>query len=690
MALENYVQLDQTYYLEIISADSMGYDSFEYTVTVGAVSHVCDFEEVGAKAPTCLIAGNIAYRVCVECGKKVNLDGEEIDLVAIAATGHITENVQPTVLVAPTCTERGKQVIRCAAEGCDAEMYSEIPAMGHRISSDWSVDVESTCTEAGKQSHHCLNENCDYFEDQREMPPVDHDYQITVVLQATCLTSGVNIKICRDCGYREEETVQATGQHVFGEWMTSRESTCTAKGEKKQICSVCGTENVLELDQLLHSYSTDWMIDTEPTCVSVGIRSYHCALCDHQKDIEEIAALGHNLSDQYIFDQQPTCEEIGQKSKHCLRCDYKTDIIEIAPLSHDFGEWILVSSATCVSIGAERRTCSNCGKNENREIATAFGHDFGVEFVVDIPAACENEGRESKHCSRCEAVSEDRAIPAIGHSFGAWRIFSAATCTNKEKRERACITCQKAEIEELGEPLGHWFETTYTVDVAATCETDGSTSRHCSRCDVQTDVTAIASIGHAYDSGVVAVEPTAEIAGSTVFTCGNCGKTYFELIEKLPPMMLNVETQIVWSSTSKESVCFRSAAALSDFVEVRINGNVVPEGCYTLSEGSTVVELKREYLKTLEIGTYTLEIVSTTGVASAEFVVENHEAERNFVLIAGVFLALMIVGGLMLIIVWRNKDKRTAVAVGDGVMPQAKSSTVSAENSEQDTTNGAV
>ena len=552
--MSSYVQLEETYFLEISSADSMECDGFEYTITIGVAAHICDLEDVEAKAPTCLVAGNIAYRICGECGKKFDLHGDEIDLVAIAATGHITENVTPTVLVVPTCTESGEQMIRCAADGCGAEMHSEIPALGHHMSVDWSVDTDSTCTSAGKQSRHCLNENCGYFEDQRDMPLAEHDYQITVALQETCVTGGVIIKTCKDCGYREDEAVQATGQHLFGEWVTVRDSTCTVKGEKRQACKVCTVENILELDLLPHVYSSEWTIDVTPSCTTGGSRSYHCVLCDHQKDIEAIDAFGHDLSDQYTIDQQPSCEVAGRKSKHCSRCDLTTDTVELAPLSHN----------------------------------------FGTVFVTDIAATCENDGRESKHCSRCEAVIEARAIPAIGHSLGAWRVIEEASCTNKEKRERSCITCQKAETVEFGELLDHVFLPTFTVDIAATCEGDGVKSRHCGKCGERTDVTVIASTDHAYDAGSVAVKPTAKSAGTMVFTCGNCGETYSESIEKL-------------------------------------------------------------------------------------------EMERNAVWIAGIFLALVAVGGLTVILILKARGKRAADMTKNDDTSQAEASTVSEEHSRQDT-----
>jgi hypothetical protein len=92
-----------------------------------------------------------------------------------------------------------------------------------------------------------------------------------------------------------------------------------------------------------------------------------------------------------------------------------------------------------------------------------------------------------------------------------------------------------------------------------------------------------------------------------------------------------------WKIDSKESVSFRSTASLEDFLEVRLNGEVVPRTGYLLKEGSTIVELTPTYLKSLEDGVYTLEIVSTTGTAMAEFSVSESNTVWWWVLaVAGV------------------------------------------------------
>ena len=77
-----------------------------------------------------------------------------------------------------------------------------------------------------------------------------------------------------------------------------------------------------------------------------------------------------------------------------------------------------------------------------------------------------------------------------------------------------------------------------------------------------------------------------------------------------------------WESDSKEPLKFRGDGELKDFVEVKVDGQTVAKENYTLSEGSTIVEFKDEYLATLSAGEHKLMMVWTDGTAEAEFTIE--------------------------------------------------------------------
>lgn len=66
---------------------------------------------------------------------------------------------------------------------------------------------------------------------------------------------------------------------------------------------------------------------------------------------------------------------------------------------------------------------------------------------------------------------------------------------------------------------------------------------------------------------------------------------------------------------------FKSNADFKDFQKVLFDGKELASSNYTLKEGSIIVTLKNEFVKTLSVGRHTLSIVSTTGSADTEFTV---------------------------------------------------------------------
>lgn len=79
------------------------------------------------------------------------------------------------------------------------------------------------------------------------------------------------------------------------------------------------------------------------------------------------------------------------------------------------------------------------------------------------------------------------------------------------------------------------------------------------------------------------------------------------------------------------ALTFRSQDNLEDFQEVQINGETLDPANYTLTEGSTIVTLSADYLKTLEAKTHEISIVSTKGKTSANFSVTKPELNvHNF------------------------------------------------------------
>ena len=81
-----------------------------------------------------------------------------------------------------------------------------------------------------------------------------------------------------------------------------------------------------------------------------------------------------------------------------------------------------------------------------------------------------------------------------------------------------------------------------------------------------------------------------------------------------------------WEQNSDGSLSIRGSGAISKFVGVKVDGNLVDVRNYTVKEGSTIVILKADYLNTLSVGNHTFEIIWTDGTASTRFTVSKSDS----------------------------------------------------------------
>ena len=130
-------------------------------------------------------------------------------------------------------------------------------------------------------------------------------------------------------------------------------------------------------DKMKQEFNHDWH-DTEtlPTCTKDGEKGKVCSRCG-MKETEKIPALGHSWMDN------------GDGTHICVRGD--------ATEAHAYGEWTTVTAATCTTPGVEKRTCTECGHEETREIP-ATGHNW-----VD-------NGNGTHTCTNCGATEAVGAL----------------------------------------------------------------------------------------------------------------------------------------------------------------------------------------------------------------------------------------------------------------------------------------
>lgn len=194
---------------------------------------------------------------------------------------------------------------------------------------------------------------------------------------------------------------------------------------------------------------------------------------------------------------------------------------------------------------------------------------------------------------------EENKIQATGHSYGepVWNWSGdGKTCT-------VTFTCEKDEthketpkviVTSAEKTPGTCTETGVTT-YTATVEFNGQTYT-----DTK-DLTDIPATGHSYDNGKCTVCGAIASDFKVIITAGANGS---------------------WQKGTKDGLTFTSNAAYKHFQKVQVDGKDLDASNYTVKEGSTIVNLKTEYLETLSVGKHTLAIVSETGTATTEFTVK--------------------------------------------------------------------
>ena len=105
-------------------------------------------------------------------------------------------------------------------------------------------------------------------------------------------------------------------------------------------------------------------IKKDPSCITPGSADYTCDY-EHTNGVarpscnrtwtDELPALGHDWRDN------------GEANHICVRGDVTED--------HSYGDWAVVTPATCTAAGQKKRTCTKCGHEETQEIP-ATGHHW--------------------------------------------------------------------------------------------------------------------------------------------------------------------------------------------------------------------------------------------------------------------------------------------------------------------------
>lgn len=208
--------------------------------------------------------------------------------------------------VAPTCTEQGYTLYKCAYNlfgvGCTATKKDDfVPALDHNMS-DWIV-VAATCTTAGEKYQVCQRSGCNHKvveEGYAEAhPALDHDFEGAewVVEAPTCTTPGKRYQVCKRDGCNAENIDETYAKehpalgHAWGKYVNDNKPACEQQTETahctREGCTATDTEDRPNFgsdgNPLPHKY-TSYEYDTTKWENNKPVLYYKskCDYCGHE------------------------------------------------------------------------------------------------------------------------------------------------------------------------------------------------------------------------------------------------------------------------------------------------------------------------------------------------------------------------------------------------------------------------
>ena len=368
------------------------------------------------------------------------LSSEEINNAEVfceydSAHEHVYEAI---IIDEAQCMASGRQKLTC--KKCGYSYEEEIPATGHSWNAG-EITKEATCEEKGEKAYTCAN--CGNTKAE-EIPATGHAEVKDEAVEATCekdgLTEGSHCSVCGKV-LEEQKAVLATG-HSWNAGEITKKATCEEVGVKTYTCANCGNTKTEDIPATGHTEVKDAAV--EATCEKSGLtEGSHCSVCEKVLEAQKIIpATGHTeVKDEAV---EATCEKDGlTEGSHCSVCKKVLKAQETIPSTgHKFGAWKTTHPADVFSVEKQSRSCSECGKEEEREVGSKLEKTITVS-VSSFPLKMKQKTKVLKVTGLADGdsivswkSSNTKIVKVSGKSNGT----STITAGKKTGKARITIT----------------------------------------------------------------------------------------------------------------------------------------------------------------------------------------------------------------------------------------------------------
>ncbi len=173
-------------------------------------------------------------------------------------------------------------------------------------------------------------------------------------------------------------------------------------------------------------------VDGAPTSVLGDLLRYYLGEGQGFKHAASLKTADQKATEQALY-------AMAAYERYCRRTNALYDMTD-AVCAHSFGDWQVVSPATCTADGSRQRVCTRCGAVEVQTLPAA-GHKFG-EWTTTKEPTCTETGTEKRICSVC-SKEETRVIAALGHTPGTEML------ADKDDHWNVCKVCH-AVVNKTG------------------------------------------------------------------------------------------------------------------------------------------------------------------------------------------------------------------------------------------------
>ena len=265
----------------------------------------------GGSAPTCTAQGSTAYTTDCPCGVVA-----DATYTVEAYSGYTGDTTGGTITVGEVTPANGHEFD---------------PANGATI----AQTSPATCLRGGTITYKCANCNETTTVNNPDDPQREHNVdgvEFTVTIPVTCITDGLQIKLCKDCKLlAQSEVIPATGHNVEGvDWTVKVAPSCTLEGTNAKLCKTCGVAAETQIIDALGHAPGEFTTTLAPDCDENGIKSQYCTRCTVLVATEVLVKLGHDFDTKngaviVSFAYPNGFNKMGAKTIKCAECDATED-----------------------------------------------------------------------------------------------------------------------------------------------------------------------------------------------------------------------------------------------------------------------------------------------------------------------------------------------------------------------------